>query len=529
MYDIGIFKKDSIIGLDIGSSSVRLVQFVVRPDGLHLAKAAIEEIAQVDDQALSDKVAVIALRKVLRGVELKRSKVIVGINCPKTTIKRVTAPYMPKAELQEGIRLEAKSYFPFSIENSLLDYEIVKEIIENGVRKYELLVATSPFDTVNRYLSILNKVGIKPSMLTPACYALQKLMDTASPKKEDIGCLVDIGNRMSEIVIFEGKNLVFSRTIPVAGEDFTKALTSVLATEKGKTQLSMQEAEKIKREVGIPRQGDTNMIDGKISSIQVLSMLRSPLQQLVSEIDRCFDYYREESAGKSINSIRLLGRGASIKGLPELLTEELGIEAAIAKPAQDIKILQEAKEYTERPADFGIALGVALGGDKGINLLPPEIKQETQRMLKRAVVMTLGVTFVLVAIFVYIGMRIQLGNLNKKIPVARMEFASLIPQLNEAEMHHLASTALSGEPYWDDIFIELSNLIPEDIYLTQISMKDKSIRLEGIVSSKEKEKLLSDFIFTLEKGIFSNVRLVMTKQLKGKDANTFELKCWVDR
>ncbi len=145
----GIFKKDFIVGLDIGTSSIKLAQFLKKEDGLHLVRVAKEEIAPTSDESSAEKEILASLQKLIRGIDIKKSKFIVSINCPKTAIRRIIVPYMPRSELADGIRLEAKNYFPFPIEEAELDFEIVGDVIEKGVKKYQVIIATSPKQTVN--------------------------------------------------------------------------------------------------------------------------------------------------------------------------------------------------------------------------------------------------------------------------------------------------------------------------------------------------------------------------------------------
>ena len=121
-------------------------------------------------------------------------------------------------------------------------------------------------------------------------------------------------------------------------------------------------------------------------------------------------------------------------------------------------------------------------------------------------------------------MKIQLANFLKRISVAKMELSSLQPQLKQIEVESL----LIDEPYWEDVFKELSNIIPVGIYLTELNMENKTMRMRGIVTSKEAEESLSNFILTLERGIFKNVKLVTSKKIEEKLVNEFELTCWVD-
>jgi type IV pilus assembly protein PilM len=526
----GIFKKDFIVGLDIGTTSIKIAQFRNLEDGLHLVRADLREIKQTGDNAIREKEILSVLKDLFRGIDIKKSKIIVNINCPQTVIKKITAPYMPKAELGDGIRLEAKNYFPFPIDQSLLDFEVLGDIVEKGVRKYEVVVAVCPTKTVEKYLSLLGKAGIKPNAFVSSAYALQKLAVQARISESETKCFLDIGALYTELVIFKGKNLLFSRKIPVAGRDFTKAMTGVLISERGKIELSLDEAEKIKQQTGIPQGTESKIIDDKISTTQILAMLRTPLEQLISEIERCFDYYREESGGGKIDALVLFGRGALLAGLVKSLYEGLGIEVTLGDSLRDLTVEKDAIPQRDKiKPQLSLAIGAALSAKAGINLLPPEIKEETKRVVRRGTFEAIATAVILILILFYVGMKIELSNFQKRIAVARLELYSLQPQLKRAQIQVFANKVLSQEPYWQDLFKELSNLIPDQIYLTNMSMRNNVITMKGIVNAaKDAEKLVSNFILVLEKGIFSNVMLVGTKDL-GENAGTeFELRCRVD-
>lgn len=523
-----LFRKDCIIGLDIGSSSVKIAQFQSREDGLHLVKAELLDIAYTDEEA-REKETISALRHLFRGVNVKKSKIIVAINCPQTAVKKVVTPYMPKSELRQGIVLEAKNYFPFSIEDSFLDFEILGDLVEKGVRKYNVLVAVSPKKTVESYLSLLRKAGIKPSSFVPYPYVFKKLAGQFHFNDDHVRYFLIIGRSNSELIALKGDDLAFSRKIPVTGNDFTKAMTGLLVSDRGKTELSMAEAEKIKREIGIPREGESKIVDNKISTTQIFSMLREPLEQLVSEIQRCFDYYREGGGGGQADSLYLFGGGASLGGIIEFLSKELNIEVRLGDVLEGLKSDSSAVTDKNKVSyRLGLAVGAGLTGGKGINLLPPEIKEETKRVLKRGTLVGAATAIILIMVLTYIGMKIQLDNFQKRAPIARLELSSLQEQLKKAEQQALANRILSDEPQWEDLFKELSNLIPDTIHITNIEMRDNVIFIKGIVAAEGGEGILAEFILTLEKGIFSNVKLVESKDLGENSGIEFEMKCWID-
>lgn len=525
----GIFKKEYLVGLDIGTSSVKIAQFRRQEDGLRLVKADLREIKGENE-------LVSALKDLFRGINVKKSKVIASINCPKTALKVVKTPFMPKSELRDGIGLQAKNYFPFPIEDTILDYEISGDISEKGVREYEVAVSVSPKATVSEYLAILGKAGIKPASFVSCPYALQKLTEQLYAGKNQTICIIDMGGLYTELVIFSAKGekgltLMLSRKVPVGGVDITEAMTTVLASDLGKTALSLHEAEKIKREVGIPPEGESKIIDNKISTDQILAMLRPSLEQLVNEIGRCFDYYREEAGGGKIDSLVLFGGGAALGGLAKYLSEGLGLEARLGDAFEGLKVEPEGiQERSKLSCRLELAIGAALTEGKGINLLPAEIKEEKERVIKRGTLEAILTAILLASLLLFIGLKIQLNNLEKRIAVAKMELRSLQPQLENAETHCLASMVLADEPNWEDVFKELSNLIPDNIHLAKFSMESDIITMKGVAVSKDNnaEQLVSDFIVMLEKGIFNKVELVKINDLKDRSGSEFELKCRVD-
>ena len=84
------------------------------------------------------------------------------------------------------------------------------------------------------------------------------------------------------------------------------------------------------------------------------------------------------------------------------------------------------------------------------------------------------------------------------------------------------------EPQWEDVFKELSNLIPDGVHLEEIKMSNYAVTMRGIVAIEDGEQVLSNFVLSLENGLFSDVKLVRSKELEGQKGLEFEIKFWVD-
>lgn len=515
-----LFKKELVTGLDIGQTSVKAAQFTRKEDGFHLVKARFKEIKPFDGKPASEEEVLSSLKELLKDISLKGSEIIVSINSPKTALRKIKVPFMPKKELREAIRMELKNYFPFPVEDAFSDFEITGHIVEDGVKKYQILLAVSPRDEVDRCLLLLKKAGIKADCFLPAPYALWKLGEGFLSGDDQVKCLIDVGAHWTELIIFSARQgnegFIFSRKIPVSGSDFSKALTANLASDKGRTELALEEAEQLKIKVGLPLESSL-LTGGKVSAAQVVSMLRFFLEQFVDEIGRCFDYIKEDAGISRINSLVLLGGGGRLKGLKELLSRELDV-----KVESGFSFADGGRE--EAYYELALAAGSALGSPKGMNLLPLEIKEQRRRTFKRSALEAIGAAVIAGLALIYIGMGISLTLARKRVSVSVMELAALAPQLRQAEMFSL----LAAEPYWEDVFEELGNVIPDDIYLTQISVRDSEMVMRGIVISQQAEESLSDFIFKLTGGLFNQARLVKTREMTQASASEFELVCRLD-
>ena len=128
-------------------------------------------------------------------------------------------------------------------------------------------------------------------------------------------------------------------------------------------------------------------------------------------------------------------------------------------------------------------MGAALSETNGINLLPVEFKEEKKRFIKRGTVEAVATAIIFAFALIYTGMKIRLDNLTKKIAADKIETSALQPEFRKAEAKILANKVLADEPQWEDIFMEFSNLIPDNIYVTDVNMKSRTITMKGVVSA----------------------------------------------
>jgi len=518
-------KKDRLIGLDMGSSSIKLAEIAHQQGKLVLLKLRSQEI---DSRRDSKDGQLDALKDLFRDIKTQNAKTNVVINCSQSCTKISIIPSMPKSEILQALKWEMKDFISFPIDQAVLDYEILQEIAEGGVRKLKVAVACCPQETVNKYVDLLSRAGIRPSLFTQHAFALRNVITNLCPEENRTVALLDIGSTFSELEIFQDRSLVFSRKLPVAGQDFTQEMTQTLISDHGKTELTLEEAESIKKKYGILDADDYRMLDDKISSMQLVSFLRPNLEKLTTEIDRSFAFYRERERDAPVELLLLLGRGSGLKNLTQHLSEALHIPVKLgnllaAFPSSSSSLLNDEPETAHC---FASALGAAVASPGDINLLPIEMKQQTKLLIKRSSIEALVSAVVVILVLVYAGMRIKLANYEKRIAAAELELGALSPQIEELPKQVFLSNAVSQRAYWSDALKEISNLIPEPVCLTAISAAENVLTVKGEIRSPGlvREQVLTEFMRSLKKGIFKEVNLISTKGSSHEELNTFELK-----
>jgi Tfp pilus assembly protein PilN len=333
-------------------------------------------------------------------------------------------------------------------------------------------------------------------------------------------------------LIFQDKQLVFCRKVPVAGQDFTQEMTQSLVSDLGKTELTLEEAEGMKKKYGITDSDDLRILDDKISSAQLVSLLRPNLEKLTTEIERSFAFYREKEQGAPVELILLLGGGSNLKNLIKNLGESLRIPVRLGNPlgafsSSGANLLSDEPETAHC---FASALGAALASPSDINLLPIEIKQQTRLLIKRSSIEALVTAVVTILTLLYAGMRIKLGTYDRRIAAAELELGALSPQIEELPKQAFLGGILNQRIYWSDALKEISNLIPEQVRLTEMNTKENLLTLKGEIKSPGpvREQILTELMRSLEKGIFKEVNLISTKDSSEDELNTFELRLKIE-
>jgi len=339
----------AIVGLDIGTSSVKAVAIEKSSDGAKIVGYGIVPVPEgiIVDGNIADSTAMIEIVKELNNsIGVKASNYNIGISLQNVIVRFITVPQMKDEELEEAIKFEAEQYVPYALEDVSIGYSKLKEIEEEGIINFYILLVCSQKEIVQNYIRTMKGAGITANVLDVNSLAVLNSINTQISDDEVIA-IVDIGGGSTNISICTKGVLEFHRNISIAGNSITSVIQSVL-------KLDYDQAENIKKEEG------KLVIEGEEEN-EVSEVIKTVVEDLASELRRSFDYYKAQSREKVIHKIFLLGGTAYLQNIDVFLANELGIEVILAEPLEYMEIAVENEEdLREHSLEFSAAIGLAI-------------------------------------------------------------------------------------------------------------------------------------------------------------------------
>lgn len=348
-----MFGSKGVIGLDIGSSYIKVVQLNVTRSGYELELfdtiALLPELI-VDGSIIDSFRLVESLSELIKKAKIKVKDTVISVAGHSSVIvKRITLPEMTEDELAESIKFEAEQYVPFDIEDVNIDFQIIGPRDERGQMDVILVAVKKEF--MNEYISVVKEVGLNPLVVDVNVFALENMYGINYEIEADSNvALVNIGASSINLNIVRGGVSVFTRESPVGSDLHTEAL-------RKEFKISHEEAERIKR--GEEAVG--------VSPDEAYHVIAESSGEICSEVSRALDYFRAASAQSYVKEMILSGGCALVRDFPRILSDKIGIDVRLAEPFRNIKIpkrYEGSVEYMAPIAAVAVGLAMRRPGDR---------------------------------------------------------------------------------------------------------------------------------------------------------------------
>ncbi len=344
----GLFKKKDVVALDIGSSSIKLVQMSQTKSGWNLEKLGIAHLppeAIVDGSIIDSMTVTSTLTELMKDKGVSAKDAVTSLSGHSVIIKKVTMGAMTDEELSESIQWEAEQYIPFPMTDVNIDFQILGEETE-GQGQIDVMLVAVKKDVINDYTNVLNEAGLNPVVVDVDSFALENMMEinyVVSPDENLV--MVNIGASITSISVIVGGITVFTRSIPMGGNQFTEEI-------QRRFNINFNDAESAKRGEEI----------AGVDAAELASVIESVTTNLTIEIKRSMDFFLAGSQDMFISKIILSGGGSLTTGLIEMLQDRSGLNVEFVNPFNNVEgssIEVDGKSLDEMSPFFAVAVGLA--------------------------------------------------------------------------------------------------------------------------------------------------------------------------
>lgn len=352
--------SNTAIGIDIGTSAVKIVQLKKSPSGPELVNYGMMPLppeAMVEG-AVGDPQSVAAVIKdILKSRKIKPERNFASISGQNVIMRFTKLPIIPPDELEQTVRIEAEQYVPYAIDEVSITHSVLATVDEDdeGGGKYNILLVVAQKDLVASYTDVLKSSGVSVEVVDvdtiAAINALENsyMASASSQEGGEVVAIIDAGARTTNISVLKAGNLQFTRNIPIAGNNITEMIRDVMKQE-------FDQAESIKVE-----EAEVSIGDG--SANEISEVVKTTVEELASEIRRSFDYYKAQTREPLIHRIILSGGSSNLRSFNTYLSNELGVDVYMGNPLEGIAVTApDPDELYNNLQQFTVAIGLALRG-----------------------------------------------------------------------------------------------------------------------------------------------------------------------
>jgi type IV pilus assembly protein PilM len=335
--------KKEVVGLDIGSNSIKLAELKETKKGYQLKNIGETLLPPeaIVNKVITNRDAVSeAIYSLIEELRIKTKNAVISISGHSVIIKKVSIPKMSEKELREAVPWELEQYIPQSIEDVNYDFQILPGQTPEG--NMDILIVAAKKDVTNDYINVVNDAGLNPVVVDVDVFALENMYEANYPESGGVVALVNIGASVTNINILKNGISVFTRDITTGGNQFTELIQKEF-------DVGYDEAEKMKNSLG---RSDVS---------PELDRISQDFTDLISgEIKRTLDFFSTTLWREKVDKIMLGGGTAKVPRIREVLEDITNTPVELLNPFRNI--LYSPNDFDpEYILDIAPKMGVTIG------------------------------------------------------------------------------------------------------------------------------------------------------------------------
>jgi type IV pilus assembly protein PilM len=345
--------RRTAIGLDIGTSVVRAAELSFTRGGTTLdrfGQVVLPEGAVKDGEVVDEDAVTASLKHLWAATGFTSKRVVLGMANQQVIVRQMDLPWMEQNELRRSLSFHVADQLPFDVEQSVLDFYPLEEIIDDhGAKLFRGLLVAAQRDTVLANVRCAEKAGLKVASVDLTSFAVLRSMGRQTDLTVGTEALIDIGARVTNVVVHSAGVPRFVRIMLMGGQDVTDAVSEQLG-------VPLEQAEGMKQHFARYSTGD--------ELAMVSRTVATTAQDFVDEIRGSLDYYGTSNPGAPVERIVVSGGGSRLEGLIDRLAGGTRLPVITGDPLWPLRIgrtgLDEAQLEFIKPL-AAVPVGLALG------------------------------------------------------------------------------------------------------------------------------------------------------------------------
>jgi len=337
---------NSVIGLDIGSHSIKLIELAKdRGVATLLAAGSIPTPpkALTSNIAADQEAVAVAVKKLVIDTGARTKNVNLSLPESQVFTRVIEVPQLSQRELASAIKYEAEQYIPLPLEQVNVDFSILRDAKQTGKNMMEVLLVAAPKALLEKYVAIMEMADLYSTGAETEIIATSRALIRSVPTVKTV-MVVSLGAQTTDLAILRAGVLAFTRTISAGGEALSRAVAQGL-------DFDIRQAEEYKKTYGLQQ----DQLEGKI-----LAAAKPIMDTILSEMKRAVAFYQEKNPNERVEAVLLSGGTARLPGMVIYMAQHMGVEAQLANPW--VGIHKEARFNVLDPEGptFAVAVGLAL-------------------------------------------------------------------------------------------------------------------------------------------------------------------------
>lgn len=347
------FSSKKVVGIDIGSSAIKLAEITLAKGGATLDNFAVIPAPQqaITNGEITDSLLVSeSIRSAFRENGFKNRTACVGLSGTAVIIKKISIPRVDPKKLREQVQYEAAQYLPFDVSQVTLEHHVLS--FTSSPENLDILVIAAQNEYILNYINSISQAGLKCGVLDVNSLALANIFELNYGKTSEPIALFNFGSNITNfLVLFQGE-VIFSRDIPVGGFHFTNEISKNMG-------ITFDEAETLK----ISQSGDQEVPE------ETRTFMNIALDYVTEEIRNSIDFYTATAQGHLITKAYFTGGASLTAGLIDHLVDVLKLPFEPFNPLMNLKpgTKKISPLYMQQITPFcsiACGLGVRMVGDK---------------------------------------------------------------------------------------------------------------------------------------------------------------------